>query len=126
MARNWQRLGQFNDVLRASVVRGSRFVNAGLLRTSEKSGLSKAVELFVRPLFAPAGFFVVLQHVEQNRCCSLDACAFISQRASIMWLDCVPALDFDNDRPKQFLELQGETVLDHSLRLFLRLKGVSQ
>ncbi|CAM9726804.1 unnamed protein product [Ectocarpus fasciculatus] len=28
--------------------------------------------------------------------------------------------------PKQFLELQGETVLEHSLKLFLRLKGVSQ
>lgn len=30
------------------------------------------------------------------------------------------------DRPKQFLELQGETVLEHSLKLFLSLKGVSQ
>jgi len=29
-------------------------------------------------------------------------------------------------RPKQFLELQGETVLEHSLKLFLRLRGVSQ
>eukprot|EP00752_Nemacystus_decipiens_P006067 g5475.t1 len=30
------------------------------------------------------------------------------------------------DMPKQFLQLQGETVLEHSLKLFLRLKGVSQ
>eukprot|EP00904_Undaria_pinnatifida_P004701 jgi/Undpi1/14231/HiC_scaffold_9.g03880.m1 len=30
------------------------------------------------------------------------------------------------ERPKQFLELQGETVLEHSLKLFLSLKGVSQ
>lgn len=29
-------------------------------------------------------------------------------------------------RPKQFLQLQGETVLEHSLKLFLTLKGVSQ
>eukprot|EP00903_Cladosiphon_okamuranus_P014476 g13428.t1 len=28
--------------------------------------------------------------------------------------------------PKQFLQLQGETVLEHSLKLFLTLKGVSQ
>ncbi|CAM9148004.1 unnamed protein product [Laminaria digitata] len=32
----------------------------------------------------------------------------------------------ESDRPKQFLELQGETVLEHSLKLFLSLKGVSQ
>ncbi|CAM9641693.1 unnamed protein product [Scytosiphon promiscuus] len=85
---------------------------------------------FVRPhagssLQQAAGFRNAAPASASSSCLSMSTAPRVENVAAILLAGGV-GKRMEADLPKQFLELQGETVLDHSLKLFLRLKGVSQ